>query len=147
MAVSALIRAVAEDSPAAAAGLSERDVITAIDGEAVNHPRDLIDAVARRQPGDTIILTVAKPEDDISQEVTITLADHPDQAGKAYLGVQVSGFFRLKRSEDDSSIEQDIEIYVNPQAMLEELPLELELPRKELNVTPQPKGDVCHLTS
>ena len=143
----ALIQAVAEDSPAAAAGLSEQDVITAIDGKTVKHPRDLIDAVARHQPGDTVTLTVAKPEDDITREVTVTLAEHPDQAGQAYLGVQVGGFFRLKRSEDGSSIEQDIEMIVNPQAMLEELPLELELPRKELNVTPQPKGDVCHLTS
>ena len=143
----ALIQAVAENSPAAAAGLSEQEVITAINGEAVNHPRDLIDAVAQRQPGDTITLTVAKPEDDTTREVTITLAEHPDQAGQAYLGVQVGAFFRLKRSDDGSSIEQDIEMYVDPQAMLDEQPLELELPLNELNFTPQPKGDFCHLTS
>jgi S1-C subfamily serine protease len=36
------IRQVAENSPAASAGLSERDIITAIDGEPINTPPDLV---------------------------------------------------------------------------------------------------------
>ena len=92
----ALIQSVAENSPAAAAGLTEQELITAINGEPLNHPRDLVGAIAQHQPGDTITLTVSQPSTQTSREVTVTLAENPDQPGRAYLGVRVGDFFQMQ---------------------------------------------------
>ena len=48
-----VIRSVDEDSPAQEASLRRGDVITAIDGEPVEGPQDLVEAVTEREPGET----------------------------------------------------------------------------------------------
>jgi S1-C subfamily serine protease len=96
----AVIREVAEDSPAAAAGLSEGDVITEIDGEPVEGPQELVDAIADYAPGATITLTVYGPGDEEERQVEVTLAEHSEEAGKAYLGVSIGAYFRLWRSDE-----------------------------------------------
>jgi S1-C subfamily serine protease len=97
----ALIRSVSEDSPAATAGLSEGDVITAIDGQPVDSPQDLVEAIAERAPGDTVALTVFASEEEEAREVEITLAENPAQEGQAYLGVAIGGFLRWRHSEGE----------------------------------------------
>jgi S1-C subfamily serine protease len=92
----AIIREVTPDSPAEAAGLQQGDVVTMIDGEPVQAPQDLVDAVTARTPGDTISLTVISPEEE-EREVEVTLADNPEQEGQAYLGVRIGGFWRSFR--------------------------------------------------
>ncbi len=114
-----IVRSVAEDSPAAEAGLGQGDVITAIDGEPVETPKDLSDAVAEREPGDQVTLTVYRSgegsegasEDANVMEIQVTLGEHPDEEGApsplqrrhsdgaAYLGVTIGGFFRIRRFE------------------------------------------------
>ena len=89
----AIVGSVVADSPAAKAGLTEGDVITAVDGKSIEQPQDLIDAVAAHKPGDALKLTVHRSGESESIEITATLAGHPDTAGKAYLGVTVGGFF------------------------------------------------------
>jgi len=84
---------VEEGSAAAAAGLEAGDVITAIDGAPIEAAGDLKAAVAARQPGDAIRLTVRRAGDDGPRELEATLGAHPDEAGMAYLGVSV-GFMR-----------------------------------------------------
>jgi hypothetical protein len=37
------------------------------------------------------------------QEIQVTLAEHPDEAGKGYLGVIVKGFFQKERSSKFSN--------------------------------------------
>jgi S1-C subfamily serine protease len=96
----AVIREVAEDSPAAAAGLSEGDVITEINGEPVEGPQELVDAIADYAPGATITLTVYSPGDEAERQVEATLAEHSEEAGKAYLGVSIGAYFRLWRSDE-----------------------------------------------
>ena len=54
-----LVTAVTEDSPAAKAGVKAGDVITAIDGEAVDSPGDLSRAINRKKEGD-VTLTVIR---------------------------------------------------------------------------------------
>ena len=44
------------------------------------------------QPGDTIVLAVTDPTTEAGREVTVTLGEHPAQAGKAYLGIHFGGF-------------------------------------------------------
>jgi len=95
-----IVRRVYDDSPASAAGLKEGDVITAIDGEPVESPRALTDAIAEREPGDQITLTV-DPSGEEEREVQVLLGEHPDKEGKAYLGVSIGGFFRMHRFEGD----------------------------------------------
>jgi S1-C subfamily serine protease len=98
-----LIRNVEEGSPAESAGLSPGDVITAINGEPVERPGDLVDAAAERQPGETVTLTVTRAGEDESREVTVTLGEKPDSAGVAYIGIAIDGFIKMHRSaaEDD----------------------------------------------
>ena len=56
----ALIREVAADSPAAAAGLKASDVIVAVNGQAVTAQNDLRTRVATFKPNDEITLTIAR---------------------------------------------------------------------------------------
>jgi S1-C subfamily serine protease len=90
----ALIRRVAEASPAENAGLVEGDIITRVDGEQVSNPQDLVDAVLERQPGEAVTLTVLSADEEDEREIKVTLAENPDEQGQAYLGVSVVGFLR-----------------------------------------------------
>lgn len=97
----AVVRRVTEDSPAEAAGLRPGDIITTVDDEPLNSPDDLVNVVAEHQPGDKLSLTVYRPEEENTIEIQATLAEHPEEEGKAYLGVLVGGFFRIQRFEGD----------------------------------------------
>jgi S1-C subfamily serine protease len=92
---------VSEDSPASAAGLKDGDVITAVDGEPVASPQALTDAIAEREPGDKITLTVVRFDDQEEREIEATLGEHPDEEGKAYLGVWVGSLFPMEHLEGD----------------------------------------------
>lgn len=87
----AVVRRVVDDSPAAEAGLQPGDVITAIDGEPVESPDDLPDIIASLEPGETLVLTVERPDEDESMELEAVLGE--DEDGEAYLGVTIGGFF------------------------------------------------------
>ena len=90
-----IVGEVAGDSPAAAAGLHTGDIITAIDGEPVAGVKALREAVGARKPGDTLRLSILR--DGETHEIGATLAAHPDQEGKAYLGVTIMGFFGVRK--------------------------------------------------
>lgn len=76
----ALIRSVVADGPAAQAGLKEGDVITAINGQAINDQTDLRSRIAEFNSGDEITLTIAKGTSNgpIDQrDVKVTLGERP----------------------------------------------------------------------
>lgn len=98
----ALVGRVADDSPAATAGLRRGDIITALEGQPVDSPEAIVDAVAERQPGDVLKLSVYRPEADDTLELEVTLAEHPEAEGKAYLGVTLAGAFFGRGVEGDS---------------------------------------------
>lgn len=86
----ALIVEVVPDSPADQAGLSEGDVVVAVEGKELDKESDLAAMIAEHKPGDQITIDVAEfgPRlDQEGREVTVTLTEHPEAAGKAYLGV------------------------------------------------------------
>ena len=56
----ALIAAVSAGSPASSAGLRAGDVVTAVDGQKVTGSSDLVAAIAQRDPGDRLALTVRR---------------------------------------------------------------------------------------
>ncbi len=86
-----LVVSVAEDSPAAEAGVKVGDVITEVDGQAIGSPGALSDAIAAHKPGDRITLKVYRPTSQETLDIQVTLAARPDDASKAYLGVSTHG--------------------------------------------------------
>jgi S1-C subfamily serine protease len=71
-----VIDSVEPDSPAADAGLEPQDVITEVDGEAVDFDNPFINEVLfDHAPGDTITLTVER--DGEEQEIEVTLGQRP----------------------------------------------------------------------
>jgi hypothetical protein len=95
----AIIRSVVDNSPASDAGLREGDVITAIDGEPVAGPEALVEQVSRYEPGDRVTLTIYAAGDEGEREVTVTLAEHPDDPDRPFLGVSIGGYFERRRFE------------------------------------------------
>lgn len=79
-----LVTAVDPNSPAADAGLKRGSVILAVNGQAVNSPRELQDAIREHQAGDAIVLSILNGEEQ--EEVEATLGS----AGP-YLGIDVAG--------------------------------------------------------
>lgn len=101
-----IVQHVIEDSPAEAAGLEAGDVITALDGEAVESAQVLTELIAAHSPGDQVTLTVVRLSNGDERQVVATLAAHPDEDGKAYLGVYLGGYFRLPSTEEDGGTQQ-----------------------------------------
>jgi S1-C subfamily serine protease len=71
----AVVITVQPGSPAAIAGLQEGDVITAFDGEQIDTMLDLATIVRRRDPGETVTLTVMR--DNTEQQLPLTLGTRP----------------------------------------------------------------------
>jgi S1-C subfamily serine protease len=67
----ALVMDVSADSPAEQAGLLAGDVITAVDGDAVDARRTLAERISAYDPGDTVVLTVLRAGDTIEVEVVL----------------------------------------------------------------------------
>jgi S1-C subfamily serine protease len=82
-----LVMEVIADGPAAEAGLQPGDLITAVDGEAIEAARQLADLIGRKAPGDTVELTVERNGETLT--LTVTLAEHPEDAERGYLGIQL----------------------------------------------------------
>jgi S1-C subfamily serine protease len=68
-----LIRDVADDSPAARAGLAQGDLIVAASGHPIATPDDLFDALQAARGG-TIALTIIRGTDE--RAIQVTLDDH-----------------------------------------------------------------------
>lgn len=65
-----MVREVHVGNPADKAGIEPGDVITAIDGQPVNLPKDVQFAVLKHNPGDKIIFTILR--DGKKQDITVT---------------------------------------------------------------------------
>lgn len=71
------IIAVADDSPAAGAGLEPDDVILSVDGDETMTPGALKKAIRDRSPGDEVTLSVIKGGSGDPTDVTVVLGEHP----------------------------------------------------------------------
>ncbi len=69
----AIIRGVTQGSPAASAGLRVNDIVTAVNGEAINSGEGLKEAVSESAPGDTLTCTVYRGGKTL--EVTVTVGE------------------------------------------------------------------------
>jgi predicted metalloprotease with PDZ domain len=79
---------VAAGSPAEKAGIKSSDLIAKVDGNAVTNPQQVVDAVSKHKPGDTIAITVTRAGSDV--DLSVVLGSSPTDATKAYMGVSMS---------------------------------------------------------
>lgn len=98
-----MVGSVADGSPAQQAGLQSGDLITAIDGEPVGNPDETAANLRSRNPGDPVSLTVYRQATEDPLIIDVTLGEHPEQAGQAYLGVTLSGYLEVHTQEGGSS--------------------------------------------
>lgn len=92
-AAGARVISVVDGSPADRAGLEAGDTITSVDGEALSAENDLAGLISAYAPGDEVTLDVTRrtAEGDGQDEtltLTVTLGEHPDDASRAYLGIE-----------------------------------------------------------
>jgi S1-C subfamily serine protease len=128
----AIVGRVADDSPADAAGLRQGDVITAIDGDPLESHWDLVNVIAKHEPGDKITLTVYRldeeDEDAGEREVEVTLAEHPEKEGEAYLGVSTGIFLHVHPSEGRGwfPMDESFEFHFDLEAPFDEPPFDFD---------------------
>lgn len=97
-----VVISVTEGSPAASVGLQHGDLIVSLDGEPVGSAEAFSDAIAERQPGDGAVLGVVHAGEQGEVEVEVRLGEHPDQPGRAYLGVTIGGgFYQYRGLQED----------------------------------------------
>ncbi len=80
--VGARVTNVAEDTPAAAAGLKDDDIIIEFAGETVLSSDDLSGKIRRKAPEEVVVVAVVR-EGEI-MEFDVTLAEHPDPDAKPF---------------------------------------------------------------
>jgi S1-C subfamily serine protease len=69
---------VASGSPAATAGISPGDAITAVDGTGVDSPTTLIEVMLRKHPGEKVQVAW-QTTGGVQQTATVTLTSSPPQ--------------------------------------------------------------------
>lgn len=85
--VGVLVTEVIVESPAEDAGLEVGDQIISVSGVEINQENPLDEIIAGYQPGDQILLDV-ESENGITEEIKVTLGEHPDDTDQAYLGIK-----------------------------------------------------------
>ncbi len=95
----AFVNDVAEDSPAADAGLREEDIILAVDGTPIRDSGALVDAISSRLPGDEVTLTVWRDRKKVKVRVKLGERKVGLEEGAAPSGP------RQERQEDEGSAE------------------------------------------
>ena len=74
----AAVRTVEADSPAAKAGLEENDIITEVDGTAINSSTELVNYVGEKTPGDELTFKVYRQGEEL--ELTVTIGEKTQSA-------------------------------------------------------------------
>jgi len=83
-----LVTSVTEDGPAAKAGVRAGDVITAVDGEAVDSPGDILQVINRKKEGD-VTLTVVRNKSQQTIHVTPRAGGFSGGTGQSPVGRRI----------------------------------------------------------
>lgn len=87
-----LVAAVEDGSPAEQAGIRRGDILTAVDGQEIGSHAELLEALAGREPGDTIELAVLHGDERRALQVTLG-----DREGHVFLGIRsCENSFRMR---------------------------------------------------
>lgn len=81
----AQVESVVAGSPAEKAGIRVGDQITAVNGQQLTARRDLAQAISSNKIGDQVQLTIER--NGAEDTIKVTLGEHPDKAGSAYMGL------------------------------------------------------------
>jgi len=90
-----LVDKVDAGGPAEKAGIVVNDVITAVEGVALESPKDIIVALSRHKPGDQMVLTIRAVKETTTTDVTLTLGASPEDATRPYMGLSVLALYLL----------------------------------------------------
>ena len=74
----AAVRSVEADSPAAKAGLEENDIITEVDGTAINSSTEVVNYVGEKTPGEELTFKVYRQGEEL--ELTVTIGEKTQSA-------------------------------------------------------------------
>lgn len=85
-----VIDAVSPGGPAEKAGLAAHDVITAIEGTSIHSVPQIVEALARHKPGDTMEVTVITASGGAEKKVTMTLGVSPVSSTQPYMGLTIA---------------------------------------------------------
>ncbi|SER59170.1 Lon protease [Corynebacterium cystitidis DSM 20524] len=85
------------------------DTIVAVDGTDVSQPGVVQEIVRSKAPGDTVELTLRRGDEELTE--TITLGEHPDEAGVALLGITMTS-----APEESISVEYNLNDIGGPSA-------------------------------
>ncbi len=94
----AVVAHVVADSAAENAGIQAGDIITEIEGKAVESANQLAERIKSLQPGDAVQLSVLTDGETEAQSITAILGE--DENGAAFLGVHIGGFFSIHKEFD-----------------------------------------------
>jgi membrane-associated protease RseP (regulator of RpoE activity) len=127
-----LVTSVAEDSPAARAGIKAGDVITAIDGEKIEGSGDLSRAINKQKDGD-VTLTIVRDKSTRTIKVT------PEKTQGLRPGRVIGGQRTIRAQTRDAILQGASEgRIVIPQIALPSIPaVNVTVPRIDLPVIPQ----------
>jgi S1-C subfamily serine protease len=96
----AIITEVLPNSPAEVTNLVRGDIITSIDDQEINNPRELTKTIQSRKPGDEVSITVYRPMEDEVIIIQANLGEHPELENTGYLGVKVAHFVKSFNPEN-----------------------------------------------
>jgi S1-C subfamily serine protease len=91
----ATVEDVTAGGPAAKAGIAAHDIITGVEGAPLQSLMQIVEALARHKPGDSMELTIIRAADGTSTEVTMTLGANPNDASQPYMGLTIVGYLIL----------------------------------------------------
>jgi serine protease Do len=126
----ALVTSVSDDSPAAKAGVKAGDVITAVDGEAVDSPGDISRVVNRKKDGD-VTLTIIRNKSQQTIRVTPREGVGMGTMGNPQTGRRIV----IPRIEIPTIPDVDIDVRM-PNIVIPSIPtINVQMPR--IRVTPR----------
>ncbi|MGB8646865.1 MAG: PDZ domain-containing protein [Anaerolineae bacterium] len=96
----AVVIEVTSGSPAEKAGLLSGDIITTVNGQAVDATHPLNTIIQQAKPGDTLQVTVRRGGNN--QNLTVTLGTNPDNASAPYLGIRFTMFSNQSKQPGSS---------------------------------------------
>ncbi len=108
----ALISGVLQDSPAAEAGLRQRDIVVSFNGAAVESSADLKNQVAATAPGTEVTLTVIRDQERVEVEVVLGELQPEKSAPEFKTGESADpgNFFGAHLQELDDELKQQLMI-------------------------------------
>ncbi|MCZ7674254.1 MAG: protein kinase [Chloroflexi bacterium] len=86
-----VINSVMPGLPADEAGFEEGDIVVAVNSTPIDEGNTFADLIQEQPPESEVMFWIVRPPDTVPFLLTATLVEHPDDAGRGYLGVTHSG--------------------------------------------------------